>query len=73
MGKEIKRENVTDIHYLWFSINFDPLLNVLEMQSVIFYRKLLLLRIFHNSDTIFTVHANKYMVKIVIELIATHF
>lgn len=73
MGKEIKRENVKDIHYLWFSINFDPLLSVLEMQSVIFYRKLLLLRIFHSSDTILTVHANKYMVNTVIELIATHF
>lgn len=73
MGKEIKKENVKDIHYLWFSINFDPLLSVLQMQSVIFYKKLLLLRIFYYSDTILTVHANKYMVNTVIQLIATHF
>lgn len=73
MGKEIKKENVKDIHYLWFSINFDPLLSFLQMQSVIFHKKLLLLRIFYYSDTILTVHANKYMVNTVIQLIATHF
>lgn len=67
MGKEIKKENVKDIHYLWFSINFDPLLSMLEMQSVIFYRKLL--RIFHKSDAILTVHANKYMVNTVIQFL----
>lgn len=28
MGKEIRSENLEDVHYLWFSIKLNPLLSV---------------------------------------------
>lgn len=28
MGKKIKRENLKDLHHLWFSIELNPVLNV---------------------------------------------
>lgn len=28
MGKEMKKENLEDLHHLWFSIELNPLLNV---------------------------------------------